>query len=206
MPAIQGKIEQDLSSEGLALNLPSITTKHRQKRQKDKWSHFRAASLPPPSSQSYWISVLLSSNRGHQRPLLIRPLSGTIRGSKMALSMKWLKFQLLIFFKLPFLNQRRRDDNKNKVFASEGGGPWGQRGKSSKSACFRGKRHDNKNLKVQISLSRHFVVIAQAPNLYSEEVSELKWTDKNNIGLNEQFGHQRSSFRHQGSSGQGTEN
>ena len=63
------------------------------------------------------------------------------------------------------LNQRRRDDNKNKIFAFEGGGPWGQRGKSSKNACFFfcGKRHDNKILKVQILLSRNFVVIAQGP-------------------------------------------
>ena len=58
--------------------------------------------------------------------------------------------------------RRRRDDNKNKIFAFEGGGGWGQRGKSSKNARFRGKRHDNRILKVQISLSRNFVVIAQA--------------------------------------------
>ena len=37
--------------------------------------------------------------------------------------------------------------------------------KSSKNAGFRGKRHDNKILKVQILLSRNFVVIAQAPAL-----------------------------------------
>ena len=49
-----------------------------------------------------------------------------------------------------FLNsnfsQRRRDDNKNKIctFFWGGGGIGGQRGKSSKNACFRGKRHDNK--------------------------------------------------------------
>ena len=29
--------------------------------------------------------------------------------------------------------------------------------------CFPGQRHDNEVLKMQISLSRHFVVIAQAP-------------------------------------------
>ena len=62
-----------------------------------------------------------------------------------------------------FVVQRRRDDNKNKICAFEGGGPWGQRGKSSKNAAFRGKRHDNRILKVQILLSRNFVVIAQAP-------------------------------------------
>ena len=44
-----------------------------------------------------------------------------------------------------------------------GGGPWGQRGKSSNNACFRGKRRDNKILKVQILLSSNFVVIVQAP-------------------------------------------
>ena len=31
------------------------------------------------------------------------------------------------------------------------------------NAVFRGKRHDNKILKVQIFLSRNFVVMAQAP-------------------------------------------
>ena len=31
------------------------------------------------------------------------------------------------------------------------------------SLCFRGKRHDNRILKVKILLSRNFVVIAQAP-------------------------------------------
>ena len=60
-------------------------------------------------------------------------------------------------------NQRQRDDNKNKTCTFEGGGLWEQRGKSSKNAAFRGKRHDNKILKVQILLSRNFVVMAQAP-------------------------------------------
>ena len=51
-----------------------------------------------------------------------------------------------------------------------GGGPRGQRGKSSKSAdFFRGKRRDNKILKVQILLSRNFVVIAQAPERPTRE-------------------------------------
>ena len=45
-----------------------------------------------------------------------------------------------------------------------GGGPWGQRGKSPKTLFFFfWKRHDNKILKLQIILSKHFVVIAQAP-------------------------------------------
>ena len=59
--------------------------------------------------------------------------------------------------------QRRRDDNKNKICVFEGGGPWGQRGKSPQNTVFHGKLHDNKILKVQILLSRNFVVIAQAP-------------------------------------------
>ena len=41
----------------------------------------------------------------------------------------------------PANNQRRRD-NKNKICGFEGGGPWGQRGESSKNAVFHGKRWD----------------------------------------------------------------
>ena len=52
--------------------------------------------------------------------------------------------------------QRRRDDNKNKICTFEGGQPWGQRGKSTKNAIFRGNRHDNQILKVDILLSRNF--------------------------------------------------
>ena len=52
---------------------------------------------------------------------------------------------------------------KNKIC-----GPWGQRGKSFENAVFRGKRHDNNILKVQILLSRNFVVIAQAPRNLSQ--------------------------------------
>ena len=37
----------------------------------------------------------------------------------------------------------------------------GRRGESCKNTVFRGKRHDNKILTVQIVLSRNFVVIAQ---------------------------------------------
>ena len=43
---------------------------------------------------------------------------------------------------------------KIKFSLLKGGGPWGQRGKSSKNACFRGKRHDNRILKVQIIYCR----------------------------------------------------
>ena len=54
------------------------------------------------------------------------------------------------------ISQRQRDDNKNNICAFEGGGHWRQRGKLSKNAVFfllfRGKRHDNKILKVQILL------------------------------------------------------
>ena len=64
---------------------------------------------------------------------------------------------------VPTETQRQRDDNKNKICTFEGGGPRGQRGKSSKNAVFRGKRHDNKILKAKILLSRNFVVVAQAP-------------------------------------------
>ena len=56
-------------------------------------------------------------------------------------------------------NQRQRDDNKNKICAFEGGGPWGRRGESSKNAVFffsRGKRHDNKILKVQFVFVEKF--------------------------------------------------
>ena len=69
----------------------------------------------------------------------------------------------------PCFCQRRRDDDKNKnsVFCLEGG-DWGQRGKSSKSAVFVGERHDDQSLKVQILLSKVFVVIVQAPILPSE--------------------------------------
>ena len=49
--------------------------------------------------------------------------------------------------------QRRRDNNKNKLFAFERG-PWGQRGKWETPRQY-------KILKVQILLSRYFVVIAQ---------------------------------------------
>ena len=44
-----------------------------------------------------------------------------------------------------------------------GGGGWGGREEeSSKKRFFHGKRHDNKILKVEILLSRNYVVIAQA--------------------------------------------
>ena len=75
-----------------------------------------------------------------------------------------------------YSNQRRRDDNKNKIFSLfEGGGGWGQRGKSSKTLFFRGKCHDNKILKVQILLSRYFVVIAHAPTKSGSRQKSLQY-------------------------------
>ena len=43
----------------------------------------------------------------------------------------------------------------------------GSERKIVQNAVFRGKRHDNKISKVQILLSRNFVVIAQAPSFHS---------------------------------------
>ena len=76
----------------------------------------------------------------------------------------------------PEKNQRWRDDNKNKICGFEGGGSRGQRGRSSKNTVFLGKRHDNKILKVQIVLSRNFVVIAQTPKKKqrSEQIPQSK--------------------------------
>ena len=59
--------------------------------------------------------------------------------------------------------QRKRDDNKNKICAFQGGVGRGAGRKIVQNAIFRGKRHDNKILKVKISLSRKFVVMAQVP-------------------------------------------
>ena len=66
----------------------------------------------------------------------------------------------------------RGGDNKNKIFDFLGGGGRGggalgaERKISSKTLFFffRGKRHDNKILKVQILLSRNLVVMAQPPS------------------------------------------
>ena len=59
--------------------------------------------------------------------------------------------------------QRKRDDNKNKICAFQGGWAEGPERKIVQNAIFHGKRHDNKILKVNILLSRNFVVMAQAP-------------------------------------------
>ena len=60
--------------------------------------------------------------------------------------------------------QRKRDDNKNKICAFQGGVGGGAGRKIVQNAIFHGKRHDNKILKVKMLLSRNFVVMAQAPN------------------------------------------
>ena len=62
-----------------------------------------------------------------------------------------------------FISQRRRDDKiKFSVFEGGGVGALGSEEENRPKRFFRGKRHDNKILKVQFLLSRNFVVIAQA--------------------------------------------
>ena len=74
----------------------------------------------------------------------------------------------ILFLGLFFLFLRDGETTIEITFSLfEGGRPWGQRGKSSKTLFFRGKRHDNKSLKSQILLSKNFVVIAQGPNFHS---------------------------------------
>ena len=51
---------------------------------------------------------------------------------------------------------------KFSVFEGGGGGVGAER-KTVQNVAFHSKRHDNKILKSQILLSKHFVVIAQAP-------------------------------------------
>ena len=71
-------------------------------------------------------------------------------------------------------SQRRRDD------AFEGGGPWGQRGKSSKNAVSLargGERHDNKILQVEILLWKN-VVIAQAPKFWRFQTCDSSGREK----------------------------
>ena len=69
--------------------------------------------------------------------------------------------------------QRKRDDNKNKICAFRGGGGQGGREENCpKRFFFRGKRHDNKILKVKMLLSRNFVVMAQAP-IYTTKIPNI---------------------------------
>ena len=71
---------------------------------------------------------------------------------------------------------RDGETTKIKFAFLRGGGERGQRRKSSKCCFFfRGKRHDNKILKVQNLLSRNFVVIAQAPIRESETTIKIKF-------------------------------
>ena len=60
-------------------------------------------------------------------------------------------------------SQRKRDDNKNNICAFQGGVGSGAGRKIVQNVFFHGKRHDNEILKVQILLSRNYVVMAQAP-------------------------------------------
>ena len=62
------------------------------------------------------------------------------------------------------MSQRRRDDNQSRVCVFE----VAER-KIIQKCCFSLKRRDNKISKVQISLWRNFVVIAQAPNIAGVE-------------------------------------
>ena len=60
------------------------------------------------------------------------------------------------FFRSPEKGQRRRDDNKTNIFAFEGGGgPGGGLG-GREERFFRGQRHDNKILNVQIFIVEKF--------------------------------------------------
>ena len=75
-------------------------------------------------------------------------------------------------FQFPFWFPEKRDDNKNKICAFQGGMGKGAGKKIVQNAIFHGKRHDNKILKLQILLSRNFVVIAQAPFWFPEKGSD----------------------------------
>ena len=90
-------------------------------------------SPPPPPEK---VSSLRIFYRFVQFSLILGPFEGG-EGQKSSIS------------------QRRRDDNKNTIFAWGGGGLGAER-KIVQNAVFRGKRHDNKILKVQILLSSKF--------------------------------------------------
>ena len=62
------------------------------------------------------------------------------------------------------VTQRKRDDNKNKNCAFQVGVGRGAGREIIQNAIFHGKRHDKKNSKMKILLSRNFVVMAQAPS------------------------------------------
>ena len=65
----------------------------------------------------------------------------------------------------PGISEESETTIKIKFALFRGGWAGGQRGKLSKTLFFHGKRHDNKILKVNILLSRNFVVMAQAPRI-----------------------------------------
>ena len=58
-----------------------------------------------------------------------------------------------------------------------GGGELGTERKIVQNAVFRGKRHDNEILKVQILLSSNFVVIAQAPTKEQKRLLQCPFLD-----------------------------
>ena len=78
---------------------------------------------------------------------------------------------------------------KIKFSLFEGGGEaLGAERKIVQNAVFRRKRHDNKILKVQILLSRNFVVMAQAPNCACNSANKnfpcrLAWARRDNREL-----------------------
>ena len=66
--------------------------------------------------------------------------------------------------KIPFKTIRESETTIKIKFAFfRGGVGRGAERKIGQNAIFRGKRHDNKILKVKLLLSRNFVVMAQAP-------------------------------------------
>ena len=84
------------------------------------------------------------------------------------------------------LDQRKRDDNKNKICVFPGGVGGGAERKIVQNAIFRGKRHDNKilkllKLKVKFLLSRKFVVMAQAP-IRIRNVCSPVWLPETGMG------------------------
>ena len=68
---------------------------------------------------------------------------------------------------------RRRDDNKNTICVFEGGGLGVREENRPKTWFFVGSATTIKILKVQILLSRNFVVIAQAPIVEAVKANTL---------------------------------
>ena len=95
------------------------------------------------------------------------------------------------------LSKRRRDDNKNKICAFEGVGLGAREENRPKTLYFVGKRHDNKILKVQILLSRNFVVIAQAPT-FGDAEKLLRGSRTMKLKLIDECTHARTRARARG--------